>query len=473
MKRSVTYAILILFTNICMSQSLISEQNQVDKSNTFVDALFEDLLKKTKLPGVAITISKDGHYVYSKGFGFANREKGIKMQPTTQIRAASVSKVITATALGRLATNGKLDFDAPIIKYIPYLKAPFANITTRQLAGHTSGIQHRPSKKSAKNKDYNSVKELVGLVEKTSLKFEPDTDYMYSTLAYNLLAGVIEGASNVSFEAYMRDSVFTPLKMHQTFLETSMKLSANDARMYYFKNDKLVRDKKVFKASYKLPGAGFRSTSNDLAKMMDAYSNGFISKEIADEMFTSNILKNGSKTNVGIGWRLNRDIANRPTIEHAGSWQGARTVIVHYPDENLTISMMVNAQCVLFIEETVHLIAQLFLSKRELKTTFNGSNYNLNVTIERSNGSKDQVSGKLNFSENSKGNLLIDTKLRFLQKNSVYRLGVHNYHALSTEFGLLSLKLNANPVTGKVYLYQTLKDAHHFSKEPMVSFTSK
>ncbi|MEO1654427.1 MAG: serine hydrolase domain-containing protein, partial [Bacteroidota bacterium] len=328
-----------------------------------VDVLMQDFLNKSKLPGISLSINQRGTLIYSKGFGYADMEGQIKMRPQTQVRTASVAKVLTATALGKLVSEGKLDLDTPIGHYISYLKTPFSDLTSRQLAGHTAGIVHRPVSNSAKKKDYNTIREAVKLVEQTELLFEPDTEYKYSSLAYNLLAGVIEEVSGKSYIRYMKENIFMPLQMHQTFPEKKSERSAKDAKMYYFKKGKLSPDPKYFNGSYKLAGAGFRSTSEDLARLMNAYSDGFLREKVVQDMFRSHRLKNGQKTQVGIGWRISKDFQNRPTIEHAGSWQGARTVIVYYPEQQLSITMMINAQCNIFIEETAQVIAQLFLEK--------------------------------------------------------------------------------------------------------------
>jgi len=330
-----------------------------------VDTLMKAFLKKTKVAGVSISVNKAGEIIYSKGFGYADIKRKTKMKPTHQIRTASVAKVITATALGKLATDEKLDFDTPLKAYIPYLKEPYADLTTRQIAGHTAGIRHRPSSTKSKKKHYSEVKKSVDFFKEDPLLFQPDTEYKYSTLGYNLLALLIEEISGKRYVDYMKEDIFIPLKMSQTFPEEKAKLSEKDTKLYYFKkNGTLKLDKRIVDGSYKLAGAGFRSTSIDLVNMMNAYSNGFISKEVVQSMFTSNNLTNGKSTNVGIGWRLNKDLNNRPTIEHAGSWQGARTVIVYYPKSQLAISIMINTRCNVFIEETAHRIAQLFLKER-------------------------------------------------------------------------------------------------------------
>lgn len=437
----------------------------------YADTLLADLLAKTKVPGVSITVRKAGQIVYEKGVGYAHIAEAIPMTPTTRIRTASVAKVLTATALGRLATEGKLNFDAPLKEYLSDLPGSYADLTIRQVAGHTAGVPHRPATRRVKRKHYAEVKETLQFFEKLPLLFEPGGAYRYSTLGYNLLAAVIEEVSGSRYVDYIKKEVFRPLGMAHTIPDDKSTRSDTDAQMYYMKKGKPVLDRRIQDGSYKLAGAGFRSTSSDLAKMMEAYTNGFLSPDVVQGMFRSGILQDGTHTNVGIGWRLNQAPQNRPTIEHAGSWQGARTVIVYYPKQQLTVAMMINAKCTLFIEETAHLIAQLFLEDDPLETDFTGFDNALDITNHRSDGSVESYPGRLAFSDRKKGVLEMDTNRGWLRENRVYHLSGDNHFALSTRYGLMYLRLQLPLTTqGEMFQYQVLGDPHHMRQQPMLVF---
>ncbi len=429
-----------------------------------VEVLMYDLLTKANLPGISISVKKENEIIYSKGFGYSDIKKKKKMKADTPIRAASVSKMITVTALGKLATEGKIDFDKPIKEYVHYTTPPYANLTVRQLAGHTSGIPHKPNKR--RKKKYSNTQETYDLIQNSTVLFKPDTQYKYSTLAYNLLAAVIEGASGKTYTKYLKEDIFPSLNMNNTFPEIINDLDKNDAKSYYQKKGKLVLEKKLSDGSYKLAGAGFRSTSIDLVHMMDAYSNGFIDPKIVEIMFSSNELSNGEKTNVGIGWRINEDIQGKRTIEHAGNRQGARTVIVNYPEEKLSISIMINAKCILFIEETAHVIAQLFLESQPYKKEGTAKNYALEI---KNNGAKETYKGALKMTKDHVGRLIIDKENKWYSDSKVFYISREKNYTLSTEFGLIFMELNPKPLLrGKVFIYQLLSDAHHISKMPLL-----
>ncbi|NAS30795.1 serine hydrolase [Flavobacteriaceae bacterium R38] len=459
--------VIINFIFFLLSSNLQGQSTQdTKKEYPEVDTIVNAFLKQANLPGLSIAVNRNGKIIYAQGFGYADVISKVKMSPLTQLRTASVAKVITATALGKLLSEEKLNLDAPVKKYIPYINDKYANLTTRQLAGHTSGMQHRPKGTSYKRKQFSTIKETIELMN-APLLFAPDTDYEYSTHAFNILAGVIEGASGKRYTEYLNESIFKPLKMYYTAPENIKQLTDKDAKLYYVKEDKL-REDKLTNASYKIPGAGFRSTPIDLAKMMNAYTTGFLSQKAIDELFKSHQLKNGKKTNVGIAWRSSIDIFGHPVIEHAGKWRGARTVIVYYPEEKLSVSLMINADCPVYIEETAHILAQFF--RDDDKKLFKKHTYNHKIELTSGKGENRKVfKGKLSL-EGLQGSLKVDTD-NFLKSNPIYRLKKEHHYTLVTRHGLLFLELSdSSDFNGQLFIYGSRNKINPKHNTPALSF---
>ncbi|WP_299243729.1 serine hydrolase domain-containing protein [uncultured Aquimarina sp.] len=449
-----------------------AKNNSTKLSNSVsskIETLAKAFLAQTKTAGLSIAISKDGSVIYSNGFGYANIEEQIEMKSDIRIRTASVAKVITATALGRLASEGLLDFDAPIKKYVPYIREPYANLTTRQLAGHTAGLEHRPKGNRYKKKHYATIRETVELMN-APLLFKPDTDYKYSTHAFNLLAAVIEGASGKSYLEYMQENIFDALEMSNTKAEDIRVLSKKDAQLYYVKNNQL-RNEKITNGSYKIPGASLRSTPTDLVKMMNAYTNNFISQSVVTEMFKSHQLTNGKKTNVGIAWRSSIDPFGNKIIEHAGNWLGARTVIVYFPEENLSIALMINTSCQVLIEETAHIFAQVIRKNNKDIPPLNLKNQEIELIFNSKEGPK-EFKGTFLFNE-TRG-LLETTDESFLKSNPVFYLGSNDHYTLATSYGLLYLSLSNknNNIEGKLYTYFNRQPINPKEEKPLAFFRS-
>lgn len=464
MQYKILFLLFIMFFH--WSWSVISQEEISDATRAELEILAETFLQQTKAPGLSIAVRKDGNTIYAEGFGYANVEANIKMDTNIHLRTASVAKVITATALGILASEGKLDFDAPIKKYVPYIPKAYADLTTRQLAGHTAGLEHRPKGQKFKKKQYDNIRETV-LLMKAPLLFEANTDYKYSTHAYNLLGAVIEGASGTAYFDYMNNVVFKPLGMTDTSAENIKSLTKKDAQLYFVKNGTLHKDK-ITNGSYKVPGAGFRSTPSDLVKMMDAYANGMISKSVTAEMFKSNQLKNGTKTHVGIAWRSSIDPFDDVVIEHAGSWLGARTVLVHYPKHNVNISIMINADCPVLIEETAHLFAHVIRKGAKVVSNINMANEKIALILNTKDG-KETYEGLFTF--NSKMGLLKTNNEGFLKANPILYLGSTGNYALATSYGLLYLNLKSDKdIDGSIFSYYNRLDKNPKNETPLATF---
>jgi CubicO group peptidase (beta-lactamase class C family) len=305
-----------------------------------------ELIKAKRIPGFSIAVACDGRIVWSEGFGLANIEHGVPVTQLTRFRVGSVSKVLTAAGLARLVEDGKVDLDASIERYVPgFPKKPWP-VTTRQLAGHTSGIRHYRQDHSGPLKGaphFASVSKALTIFQNDPLLFEPGTSYSYSSYAWNLVAAVIEGASRDEFLSYMQRTVFEPLGLRSiaadhvaAIIPHRTGFYARDAKGTLF-NDSYVDN------SYKWAGGGFLSNAEDLARFGSAHLEpGFLKAATLDLMFTSQRLKSGKETGVGIGWRTGNDSQGRRILHHGGSIEGGRAMLMMFSESKVVVAMLSN-----------------------------------------------------------------------------------------------------------------------------------
>ncbi len=78
-----------------------------------------DTMEQAGVPGVSITVARDGRILWSEGLGWADLEQRVVVTPLTRFRVGSVSKSLTSAALGMLVEQGKLDLDQPVQRYVP------------------------------------------------------------------------------------------------------------------------------------------------------------------------------------------------------------------------------------------------------------------------------------------------------------------------------------------------------------------
>jgi serine beta-lactamase-like protein LACTB, mitochondrial len=304
-----------------------------------------DTLRVLGAPGAAICVIRDGRIVWSTGIGMADLEQRVPVTTTTKFRIGSVSKALTSVALGRLYELGRLDWDAPVQRYVPTFPVKPYPITVRQVAGHLAGIRHYLPGEFENQKHYATVTEGLTIFADDSLLFEPGTQYRYSTYGYNLLAAVIEGASGEPYLSFMAKHVFGPAGMTHTAAEHPDSIIPERGR-YYTRADSTgpVVNALFVDNTYKWAGGGFLSTAEDLARFGQRLLDGrIVRKKTLDLLWTSMRSTDGKTTDYGIGWLVEPDSSGRRRIRHSGGSVGGTAHLIIYPDAALIVAVLVNS----------------------------------------------------------------------------------------------------------------------------------
>ncbi|HVS14229.1 MAG TPA: serine hydrolase domain-containing protein [Thermoanaerobaculia bacterium] len=309
-----------------------------------VTALVSDLLEVTALPSFSVAILDGGEIAYARALGFADLAAQRPASAATRYRAASVSKVLTATLLGRLVQQKRIDLDAPLAELVPGF--PDAEgIRPRLLAGHLAGIGYYQGQDEIdRDHHYASVTEALETFRDSPRAGAPGEAYHYTTHGYTLLAAAIEGATGESFLELLRREVFEPLAMTSTGPDLRSSPHPEDATLYNLFVREPVPVPKPEDPSYKWAGGGMVSTPGDLARLARGYlDGGFLEPTTVGAMWTPQRTAGGEETGVGIGWRIQDEPGGRRLVHHAGSMGGARSVLIILPDETRAIATMTNS----------------------------------------------------------------------------------------------------------------------------------
>lgn len=316
--------------------------------------------KRLNIPGLSVAIAVNNQVVYSNGFGMADLENSIPAKATTVYRTASIAKPMTAVAVMRLAEQGKLDLDAPIQKYCQAFPEKNYPVTARQLLGHLAGVRHYKTRvESAGTEHFFTLTDSLKYFKDDPLLFEPGAKYSYTTFGYSVLGCAIEGASGVSYEEYMRDSVWKPAGMEQTRVDDHFMLIPNRARGYmrmsslahsqlppYMKAQVKVGDivnAQLHDTSMKIPGGGIASTAVDLVKFAVAVNTDKLLKPATrEQMWTVQKTKDGKETNYALGWGVGQTAEGMRLISHNGNQAGARSELSLLPAKGSAIAIMAN-----------------------------------------------------------------------------------------------------------------------------------
>ncbi|RMH16708.1 MAG: class A beta-lactamase-related serine hydrolase [Gemmatimonadetes bacterium] len=295
------------------------------------------------IPGVSVAVGVNGEIVWSEGFGWADLEQRVPVTPLTRFRVGSVSKPMTAAALGLLVDEGALDLDAPVQRYVPGFPEKRWPITTRQVAGHIAGIRHYRGTEMLSSRHYGSVEAGLEIFAADTLLFEPGTRYSYSSYGWNLISAVVEGASGRPFLEFMDERVFAPLGLRHTTADQVWLIVPHRTRFYARGPTGRIVNAPFVDNSYKWAGGGFLSTPEDLVRFGTAHLRpGFLRQETLDEWFTSQRLNDGTETGYGIGWRTTIDERGERVVSHSGGSVGGTTMLIVNRDRGLVVAAVGN-----------------------------------------------------------------------------------------------------------------------------------
>ncbi|MBN2529849.1 MAG: beta-lactamase family protein [Deltaproteobacteria bacterium] len=180
----------------------------------------ETQMQRHGVVGLSITLVDDQKTVFSRGFGYQDRESRIPATAQTVYRMGSISKIFTAVAIMQLVEAGKIDLAAAVTRYLPEFelksRTPLTPpITIRQLLTHHSGMP-TDLMKGADTLHPEGLGDLIDRLKDEYTAFEPGNVFLYSNLGYAVLGRLVEVVSGQSYESYMRRYVLKPLAMHQS-----------------------------------------------------------------------------------------------------------------------------------------------------------------------------------------------------------------------------------------------------------------
>lgn len=301
------------------------------------------LVQDADLPGLSIAVGIDGKLVWSEGFGYADLEQRTAVTPESRFRIGSVSKTLTATAVGLLAERGKLDLDAPVQRYVPSFPLKEAPISTRQLAGHTAGIRNYKGDEFYSSRVYDSVVDSLSIFANDPLIFRPGTDYQYTTYGWSVLSAVVEGAAGEPFLSFMQREVFAALGMRHTMAEHMDALIPDRVRYYARDERQHLRNARYVDNSNKWAGGGFISTPSDLVLFgLDHLQTGLLQRATAELLMKPQTLESGRQTDYGIGWQTRIDPHQRTMFGHGGGSVGGSTAFATWPKERMVVVATTN-----------------------------------------------------------------------------------------------------------------------------------
>ena len=305
-----------------------------------IDTFFREKNKRVEFNGT-ILFADHGRIIHKGSYGLISPDGKDSLSIHHRFQLASLSKPFTATAILLLEEQGLLKLSDTLGKFFPGF--PFKEITIEMLLTHRSGLgnynyfveEFWPNKNIPIPND--SVIAIMNRhVPKTY--YQPNIQFDYSNTGYMLLASIVERVTKKEFSQFMKEAIFTPLQMKNTYVYSMCSPFDDSLRLNgYDWKDRMISD---FYQNGVVGDKGIFSTVEDLFLFDQAIYSGLILKpETWQKAFQGSIPESEEPgaNNYGYGWRLKTSFNGYEVVYHSGWWKGFRSYLIR----NITLKQTV------------------------------------------------------------------------------------------------------------------------------------
>lgn len=305
-----------------------------------VDTLVKREMTQRRIPGVALTIVRNGKVIKQATYGLANLELKVNVKPETAFEIGSITKQFTAAGILILAQEGKLSVDDRLTRHLESVPDAWTNITVRHLLTHTSGIKSYTGLDGFELRRHLTQAQFIKAIGARPLEFQPGDSWKYCNTGFNLLGFIIENVSGQHYWDFMSQRIFRPLGMNSTTNRLPALVIPNRASGYEQTNHILIN--RDYDLTEVFSAGALVSTIGDLTKWNTALQgNAILNAASKDQMWTPAKLNDGKPTKYGFGWFIDT-VEGHKNIGHGGSTSGFSASIQRFPDDNLTVIILTN-----------------------------------------------------------------------------------------------------------------------------------
>ncbi|HMK92650.1 MAG TPA: serine hydrolase domain-containing protein [Thermoleophilia bacterium] len=311
----------------------------------FFDQLVLRLMAERHIPGVAVVVVRAGRPFLARGWGYADVASGRSMDPLhTRLRVASLSKIVTATAVMQLVERGRLALDDDVNDFLsrPGLPPAYSQpVTLGALLTQSGGLDDAVSGTAAR-----TVRAAVPLT--TYLRDDPPQRiappgliFSYSNKNLGLAGAAVERAAGEPFAAYARQAILDPLGMTETTFTPPSRPGRDWALGYRYQDDAFVA--RPFDYLNDVPAVGMVSTGRDMGRLMLAELGGgrlggarILGPAAARAMLTRQFAEHPALPGTTYGFQeLFRN--GRRLVRHNGDWGGFSSAVFLMPREGIGV----------------------------------------------------------------------------------------------------------------------------------------
>jgi CubicO group peptidase (beta-lactamase class C family) len=223
-----------------------------------------NLLRRFEIKGASIAVARDGRLVYAKGIGYADYDTKQLVEPGHMFRVASVSKLITAVTIMKMREFGLLELDDMVFGnngilndsiYLDYVDPRVEKITVRHLLNHSAGwnsrygdhmfMTHHISREMDTEIPVR-VPDIIKFALRKRLHFTPGSGSSYSNLGYAILGEIIASISGMSYEAYVKKTILSPLGIHDMRLGKNLETDRFENEVKYYEQQNAIMVNSIY-----------------------------------------------------------------------------------------------------------------------------------------------------------------------------------------------------------------------------------
>lgn len=327
-----------------------------------LDAIVKDALKAWHVPGVAVAIVRDDQVVYLKGFGVKEADKDAPVTPDTLFPIGSCTKAFTTTALAMLVDDGKMRWDDPVRKHVPYfrLSDPSADtlVTLRDLVSHRTGVGSNDLLWYRTPWDRAETIRRIGQVP---LKYPFRDGFEYQTTMFTTAGQAVENTSKIPWEDFVRKRILLPLEMTNATFTTPAAQKNPDHASPHRRLDGQIDVIPWYRMDKPEPAGSINASARDLAQWVrfqlgDGTFQGkrlVSAGSLAETHTPQNIIRlegtaraqnpDTTQMTYGMAWVI-MDYRGQLLISHAGAIDGFRAHLTLVPKAKLGIVILNNLE---------------------------------------------------------------------------------------------------------------------------------
>lgn len=325
------------------------DEELIEKRAHQIDSIFTKISKNYWFNGAVLYVEK-GRKVFSKAYGIADFRTKDTLTTHSAFQLASVSKMFTAMVIMILKEQGELSYEDSVQRFIPGF--PYPGVTIRTLLTHRAGMSRYMSLAHEKWPNHQVPLTNKAVIE-LYMEHQPDdyfaanTGFHYCNTNYALLASVAERITGKTFSEVVKELIFDPLEMNDSFIynmdEDTLVPAYPDAEVqgHYYRGWRL-RPQRNYYLNGVTGDKGVYTSVDDLFKWDQALRyNLLVGDSTIEEAFTPGSPKYWKrKDNYGFGWRIKE--SRDSTVFHFGWWRGFRTFYIKDLRQDKTLIILTN-----------------------------------------------------------------------------------------------------------------------------------